>query len=96
MRVLIVILILLCGGCRTTYDISSCHGDVCTTVHVGSYREFQQPTVTYTRNPDGSVTFSFNAETASTGTSSIEEAFAEVLKGGGAIGATLIPVPPQE
>ena len=91
---LIVLMILILGGCQTTYAIKVCHQDtnVCSEVMVRSYREFEQPTIHYSRT-DETVTFKFGAASATTGVSPIEQAFADVLRQGGTIGAALITPP---
>ena len=89
--VLVLSLMLLLGGCMTSYDIRVCHQDtqVCSEVNVKSYREFQQPNVHYSR--DGSeVTFTFGAENASTATSPIEAAVADVIR---ATPSAILPAP---
>jgi len=85
------LILMLLNGCSTIYDISACHTetDVCTTVHVKSYREFEQPQVQYTRTADG-VIFTFGAESATTATSPIEQAVADVIR---SAPSAILPVP---
>ena len=88
---LVVLLIMALSGCMTTYDIRVCHQDtqVCSEVNVKSYREFQQPNVHYSRDGNG-IIFTFGAENATTATSPIEQAVADVIR---ATPSAILPVP---
>ena len=80
MKWLLILVALLMSGCMTTYDIKACNQDtnVCTTVMVKSFREFEQPTVVYSRDEE-SVSFSFGATAATTANSPLEQAAAEII-----------------
>lgn len=92
MKYMVLIFFIFLCGCKTTYEIrkETPEGEV--VVIVESFREFQQPTVHYSREGD-SVTFDFNAETATTGSSPIEEAVADGIRAGAVI---LNPIPNQQ
>lgn len=92
MKVFLLVLMLCLSGCMTTYEITKHTPDGDITVAVRSFREFQQPNVSYSRTGED-VTFTFGAESATTAVSPIEKAFGNVLEQGGSIGATLIPTP---
>ena len=75
-------LMLVLGGCMTTYSISKNMQDGSTvTVLVKSFREFEQPEVHYERDGEA-VTFDFGAASATTGSSPIEEALADGIRAG--------------
>jgi hypothetical protein len=76
-----IALVVLLGGCVTTYEIKVCHEDTatCSYVNVKSYREFNQPNVRYARDGSG-VDFTFGAEDALTGTSPVEQAVADAIR----------------
>jgi hypothetical protein len=83
-------LVIILSGCMTTYEINKSMEDGSSvTVLVKSFREFEQPTVTYSRDSD-SVEFTFGAESATTGSSPIEEALADGIRAGA---VTLAPIP---
>jgi len=83
--VLWVYLMLLLGGCVTTYEISKQMTDGSSvTVMVRSYREFQQPQVHYNRDGEA-VTFDFGAEAATTAVSPIEAALADGIRAGAVV-----------
>ena len=87
--VFVLTLMVILGGCMTTYAIEKQMGDGSSvTVQIKSFREFEQPQVHYQR-VGGDVVFDFGAESAMTAQSPIESAFAEVLVKGGTIGASL-------
>jgi hypothetical protein len=88
--VLVLALMLVLSGCMTTYEITKNMKDGSSiAVSVQSFREFEQPTVTYMRDSD-SVEFTFGAESATTGSSPIEEALADGIRAGA---VTLAPIP---
>jgi len=78
-------LMLALGGCMTKYSISKQMQDGSSViVTVQSFREFEQPQVHDQRTGDG-VTFDFGAESATTATSPIEEAFADGIRAGAVV-----------
>ena len=92
--VLIVIawlaLMLTLGGCMTKYSITKNMQDGSTvTVTVQSFREFEQPQVHYSRTGED-VVFDFGAASATTATSPIEAAVADVIR---ATPSVILPVP---
>lgn len=89
MKYIALVLIVLCTGCMTTYEISKETPEGTIVVSVRSFREFEQPKVHYKRSED-SVTFDFNAESATTGVSPVEQAFADGIRAGAIV---LNPVP---
>jgi hypothetical protein len=85
MRLLLLVLIILSGGCMTKYTIEKINSDgTGITVTVQSYREFEQPQVHYNRTSD-QVIFDFGAESATTAQSPVEQAVGDVLRAGGTI-----------
>ena len=78
---LLVGLLLLLGGCATSYQVRVCHQDinVCSEVKVLSYRKFEQPVIHYSRT-DETVTFTYAASSATTADSPIEQAVADVIR----------------
>ena len=84
-RLLIAALVLIMGGCMTTYSIEKHAPDGSSiVVSVQSFREFEQPVVHYNKTTD-SVSFDFGAESATTATSPIEQAVGDVMRAGGTI-----------
>jgi len=83
MVAIILVLILTVTGCLTKYQVVVCseEEDTCSSVKVWSFREFNNPQVTYGRNEDG-VTFTFGADTATTAISPLEKAFADGVRAG--------------
>ena len=91
--VFILAMILILGGCMTTYSINKTNVDgTSITITIKSFREFEQPKVHYDRNGE-IVNFTFGAASATTAASPIEQAFADVLRQGGTIGAALVTPP---
>ena len=89
MAIVIVIAVLM-GGCMTTYTVEKHMQDGSSViVSVQSFREFEQPQIHYSREGED-VTFDFGAESASTGTSPIEDAIADGIRTGAVV---LNPVP---
>jgi len=82
--------LVVVGGCMTTYTINKNMVDGSSvSVTVKSFREFEQPQVHYVREGEN-VTFDFGAESATTGTSPIEEAIADGFRAG-----TIVTKPPD-
>lgn len=80
--VLLLLIIVALSGCMTKYEINKTEPDGTNiTVSVQSFREFEQPDVSYTR-VGTDVEFTFGAEAASTGTSPIEAALADSIRAG--------------
>jgi hypothetical protein len=78
------LVVLLLTGCMTTYEVvkQTPEGDV--RVLVKSFREFEQPQIHYSRQGQD-VTFDFGAESATTASSPVEEAFGEAIKAGAVV-----------
>ena len=76
MRFLIILLLCVCTGCATTYDVKRCEGIVCAEAHISSRREFDQVSVEYIRETG---TFKFSAGAVDQAVSPVETAAAQIL-----------------
>ena len=84
-----IIALVFMSGCMTTYSIEKHTNDGSSiTVHVKSFREFQQPQIYYNKSTE-EVTFTFGAESATTAVSPIEKSIGKVIESGGTIAATI-------
>jgi hypothetical protein len=81
---LTIFALLALTACMTTYEVvkQTPEGDV--RVLVKSFREFEQPQIHYSRQGND-VTFDFGAESATTASSPVEEAFGEAIKAGAVV-----------
>jgi len=77
MKLLLILLLLVTGGCATTYEVSKCTADgVCVTAKVRTYREFTDGAKVHYE--DGK--FTFEAGSVTTATSPLEEAAADAIR----------------
>ena len=78
----VAVSIILMSGCMTKYTIEKRAEDGSSVVvNVQSFREFEQPQIYFQRAGED-VVFTFGAESATTGTSPIEEAVAAGIVSG--------------